>query len=86
MTLWERAPVDSGLNELEELDPVEFGKRMAEVRKKKGYSLEQLAEIPGISRETLKLYEKGLRGVRYSVVFKLMQFLLEGFIKIKIPK
>lgn len=66
---------ESGLNALEELDSVEFGKRITEARENKGYSREQVAEILGISRETLKLYEKGLRGVPYSVVFLLSQFL-----------
>ena len=73
--LWERMLDESGLNALEELDPVEFGKRITEARENKGYSRDQVAEILGISRETLKLYEKGLRGVPYSVVFKLNQFL-----------
>ncbi len=72
---WERMLDESGLNTLDELDPVEFGKRITEARESRGFSRKQVAEILEISRETLKLYEKGLRRVPCSVVFQSIQFL-----------
>jgi len=38
-----------------------FGKVLAEIRKKKGISQENLADICGLDRTTVSLYERGIR-------------------------
>ena len=38
-----------------------FGKVLAELRKKKGISQENLADICGLDRTTVSLYERGIR-------------------------
>ena len=41
----------------------EFGKRIAEERKKKGLLQSQLAEMTGFSDRTISLWETGKRGI-----------------------
>lgn len=75
IALWIERIAESEINMLQELDPREFGKKLIEARKLRGYSRRQIAEVLGISEATLKFYEKGVRSVPYSVVYKMTQFL-----------
>lgn len=42
------------------LDPASIGERLKEMRKKKGYSQEKLAEAWNCKRESISKYEKGV--------------------------
>lgn len=39
---------------------LEFGNRLAEMRKEKGYSQEELAEQLGVSRQAVSKWERGV--------------------------
>ena len=75
ISLWIDWIGNSEINGLRELDPFEFGKKIVKAREIRGYSRRQVAEILEISEAALKFYEKGIRGVPFSVVYKLMEFL-----------
>lgn len=48
-----------------------FGKRVAELRRKRGFTQEQLAEKTGLAQRTIASIEQGQRWARLSTLHKL---------------
>lgn len=60
---------------LEEISNEEVGKAIVKAREEACYNRRQLAEIIGISYNTLRLYEAGKRTLPLDVFYKISQFL-----------
>jgi transcriptional regulator with XRE-family HTH domain len=71
---------------LEEVeDDIQFGKRLAEIRNKTGFTQVQFASLLGITRASLSHYEKGRRGMDRRMILRItnrfsisLNYLLKG--------
>lgn len=50
---------------------VDFGAKIRELRKRKGLTQQQLAELAGVTKAMISAYETGLRYPSYEVLIKL---------------
>lgn len=60
---------------IKEITNEEVGKAIVKAREEVCYNRRQLAEILGISYNTLRLYEEGKRTLPFVVFFKMVQFI-----------
>ena len=72
---WLLAIANGSMNNLEEVSAVEFGKLLYSKRNERRYSRKELADIIGISQESMKAYENGTRTMPLDVYYKLKQLL-----------
>lgn len=61
------------LNQLEEITNEEVGAAIKKAREYKCRSRKEVAELIGISQDTLKAYETGKRTLPFDVCYKLIQ-------------
>ena len=50
---------------------IEFSKNLKEIRKLKGFSQEEFAEIIGLSHKTYRNYEQGMREPKFEILEKI---------------
>lgn len=72
---WLEIVGNSRLNQLEEITNEEVGKVLKEQRELLCLSRVQVAGVVGISPETLKAYESGIRTLPFDIYYKLVQFM-----------
>jgi transcriptional regulator with XRE-family HTH domain len=59
----------------------EYGKKVKEIRKKKGVSQESLADLAGLDRTYISDIENGKRNVSLETIFKISEALKTSFIE-----
>lgn len=72
---WKHCVVSKGKYSPKEISNEEVGKALIEAREFRCMTRTQVAEIIGISYNTLKMYETGKRTLPFDIYYKLIQFL-----------